>query len=169
MEFNNKNLRKIFLCVAGCIVLYWLLHETERLLALFRGVTTILSPFIVGAALAFVLNVPMRAIEKLFVKIPKIGLRRTLSLLLTFIFVILLLVGVFALLIPQLWQTIESITQQLPEFFTNVQTKVTAFINSKPELLELVSKYTNFENMDFSGLIQSAIGIVTNSIGDVFT
>lgn len=169
VELNGKTLRKIFWGVAGCIILYWLLHETERLVALFHGVTGILSPFIVGAALAFVLNVPMRAIEKLLRKIPKAGLRRALALLLTFVSVSLLLVGVFALLIPQLWETVESITVQLPEFFANVQNKVTTYLNERPDLLQWISKYTDFENMDFSGLLQSALGIVTSGLGNIFT
>lgn len=169
MDLNGKSLRKIFLGVAGCIILYWLLHETQQLMAVFRGVTGILSPFLVGAALAFVLNVPMRAYEKLLRKIPKAGLRRALSMLMTFASVILLLVGVFALLIPQLWETFQSITVQLPKFFAEVQSKVTAYLNDRPELIQWISKYTDFENMDFSGFVQSAIGIVTNGLGNVFT
>ena len=124
MELNGKNLRRIFLGVAGCILLYWLLHETERLMSVVGTVTGILSPFIMGAALAFVLNVPMRGIENLLKKIPKAGLRRALSIVLTLIGVLLLLYGIFALLIPQLGDTIESIAERLPVFFGNVQDKV---------------------------------------------
>ena len=30
MSIDKKTLGRIFLGVAGCIVLYWLLHETDR-------------------------------------------------------------------------------------------------------------------------------------------
>ena len=30
MHIERKTLRQIFFGVAGCILLYWLLHETER-------------------------------------------------------------------------------------------------------------------------------------------
>ena len=30
IELNKKNLERIFFGVAACIILYWLLHETER-------------------------------------------------------------------------------------------------------------------------------------------
>ena len=63
MNIDKKTLRKLFFAAAGCVVLYWLLHETERFHSIWKSVGDILSPFIIGAALAFVLNVPMRAIE----------------------------------------------------------------------------------------------------------
>ena len=167
MELNGKNLRRIFLGVAGCILLYWLLHETERLMSVVGTVTGILSPFIVGAALAFVLNVPMRGIENLLKKIPKAGLRRALSIVLTLIGVLLLLYGIFALLIPQLGDTIESIAERLPVFFGNVQDKVMEYLEANPEVLEWVSNYTDLHNMNWSSLVQNAVSLVTNGLSNV--
>ncbi len=167
LELNGKNLRRIFLGVAGCIVLYWLLHETARLIGVLKTITGILSPFIVGAALAFVLNVPMRSIESLLKKIPKPGLRRALSLILTLVAVALVLYGIFALLIPQLGETIESIAVQLPAFFGKAQDMVISYLEDNPELLEWVSNYTDFHSMDWSALVQEAITILTDSVGNI--
>lgn len=167
MELNGKTLRRIFLGIAGCILLYWLLHETDRLMSVLDAVTSVLSPFIVGAALAFVLNVPMRAIEGLLKKIPKPGLRRALALILTFIAVLLLLYGVFALLIPQIGDTIQSIAEKLPGFLTNVQERITEYLNNNPELLEWLSTYTDFESLDLSSLVQKAVTIITEGVGNV--
>ena len=170
MELNGKTLRRIFLGVAGCIVLYWLLHETERLLSVLGFVTKMLSPFIVGSALAFVLNVPMRSIEdNLLKKIPKKGLRRAIALILTLIAVALLLFGIFALLIPQLIDTIESIAEQLPEFFANVQKTITDYLNANPELMEWVYENTDFQNFNWSELVQNAVSIVTDGLGNILT
>ena len=94
MEFNKKTLRNIFLGLAGCIVLYWILHETERVTSLLNVVYGIIKPFVAGAALAFVLNVPMRAFERLLKKIKNNTLRRVLSLLLTFVSILLVLYGI---------------------------------------------------------------------------
>ena len=169
MELKGKNLRRIFLGVAGCIVLYWLLHETESLMKILRGITNVLSPFLVGAALAFVLNVPMRGFEGLLKKIPKPGLRRALSLLLTLISVILVLYGAFALLIPQLGDTFESIAEQLPVFFQNVQKFITGYLEDNPQVLEWVSQYTDFHSMDWGALVQNAVTFVTDGIGNIMT
>jgi predicted PurR-regulated permease PerM len=169
LELNGKTLRRIFFGVAGCIILYWLLHETERLLGVLGMITNMLSPFIVGAALAFVLNVPMRSIENLLRKIPKKGLRRALALILTLIAVALLLFGIFALLIPQLIDTIESIAVQLPEFFANAQKTITDYLNANPELMEWVYENTDFQNMNWSELVQDAVSIVTDGLGNILT
>ncbi len=167
MELNGKNLRRIFYGVAGCIVLYWLLHETSRLIQVIKTITDIFSPFILGASLAFVLNVPMRAIENLLKKIPKPGLRRALSLVLTLIAVALILYGIFALLIPQLGDTIDSIAVQLPAFFGKVQDFVMSYLEDNPELLEWVSNYTDFHSMDWGALVQEAITLLTDSVGNI--
>ena len=68
LEVNKKTLWRIFLVVSGCIVVYWLLHETERVNSVWKSVTDVLSPFVLGGVLAFVLNVPMRSIENKFLK-----------------------------------------------------------------------------------------------------
>ena len=167
MELNGKNLRKIFLGVAGCILLYWLLHETERLMSVLNAVTAVLSPFIVGAALAFVLNVPMRAIESLLKKIPNRGLRRALALVLTLLAVVLVLYGIFYLLIPQLGETIESIAKQLPEFFARLQNDITVYLEDHPEVLEWLSNYTDYNAINWADLIQKAVTLVTDSVGGI--
>lgn len=167
MELNGKNLRKIFLGVAGCILLYWLLHETERLFSVVAAVVDVLSPFIVGAALAFVLNVPMRSIESLLTRIPNRGLRRAISLVLTLLAVLLVLYGIFYLLIPQLGDTIESIAKQLPEFFARVQNGITVYLEDHPEVLEWLSNYTDFNAINWAELIQKAVTIVTDSVGGI--
>ena len=118
MELNKKTLRNIFLGVAGCIVLYWLLHETERLGRLLSTVWGILSPFIVGAAMAFILNVPMRAIERQLKGIKKPERRRALAILLTMLAVLLVLAGVIWLLVPQIGETVGSLVSALPGFLT---------------------------------------------------
>ena len=167
MELNGKNLRRIFLGVAGCILLYWLLHETERLMGVVNTITGILSPFIIGAALAFVLNVPMRGFERLLKKIPKRGLRRALALLLTLIAVALVLYGIIALLMPQLEETIQSLASQLPVFIGNIQKKVTDYLNDNPEVLEWVSNYTDINSFDWGALVEKAVSIVTDGLGSI--
>ena len=70
-EVNKKTLRNLFLLVAGGILLYWILHDTERVGKVFGVVKKIFSPFVMGACVAFILNVPMRAFEGLLKGIKK--------------------------------------------------------------------------------------------------
>lgn len=167
MEISGKTLRRIFLGIAGCILLYWVLFQTDSLISVFGKITTVLSPFIVGAALAFVLNVPMRAVEKVLKKLPKQGARRALSIVITLICVALVLYGIFALLIPQLMDTVQSIANQLPAFFANVQEKLMAYLEENPHLMEWVTENTDFKNMDWGALVQEAVSFLTDSLGNV--
>ena len=169
MELNGKTLRRVFFGVAGCIVLYWLLHETASLMSLLHGITDILSPFIVGAALAFILNVPMRGYEGLLKKMAKPGLRRALALLLTVISVLLVLYGAFALLIPQIGDAFKSIAERLPVFFQNVQKMVTGYMEDNPQVMEWLSQYTDFQSMDWGELVEKAVAFVTDGLGNVMT
>ena len=166
---NGKNLRRIFLGVAGCIILYWLLHETERLFALLKGITGILSPFIIGAALAFALNVPMRGIESLLKKVEKRGLRRALALILTLLAVLLILFGVFYLLIPQLLETIESIVVQMPDFINRMRVSVFEYLENNPKIMQWLTDYTDFESINWGELVQSGIDLVASGLGGIMS
>jgi len=163
MQINRKTLRSIFLCVAGCILLYWLLHETERLTNVLKVIGRVFSPFFVGAAIAFVLNVPLRGIEKLLRGIKKAGLRRGIAIVLTMLSVLLVLFAVVQLLVPQLVLTVESIVAELPGFFNRVQAGITDFLNNNPQVMDWVMQYTDFGDMDWSKLIQESVTLVGNS------
>ncbi|HIT33438.1 MAG TPA: AI-2E family transporter [Candidatus Faecousia intestinigallinarum] len=167
MEINKKTLRTIFLGAAGCIILYWLLHETERVQSFFTTVTNIFSPFVAGAALAFVLNVPMRSIERLLVDIRSTALRRTIALLLTLLAFVLILAFVFYLLVPQLVATIESLVAQLPAFFGGIVAKINSFLQDNPQVMEWVTNNTEWERMNWSNIIQQATTMVGNSLSAI--
>lgn len=167
LELSKKTLRTVFLGAAGCIALYWLLHETERVATFFRAIFEILSPFLAGAAIAFVLNVPMRAIEKALKGIKKQGLRRALAILLTFLAVLLCLTGVIYLLVPQVTATVESLISKFPDFIERVRENGVAFLNDHPELMQWLSEYTSFDSIDWTGLIQKVIGFITDGFTSI--
>lgn len=98
LEFNKKSLKKIFFIVAAAIILYWLLNETERVKTVYGVIKSIFSPFVLGAALAFVLNVPMRLFEKLLKFVKHEKFRRILAIVLTLI-AFLLVVGAVSVLL----------------------------------------------------------------------
>ena len=167
MEWNKKTLRNIFLGVAGCIVLYWLLHETTQVFSWVQRFINLIAPFLVGAAIAFILNVPMRGFERMLKFIKSNGWRRGLSILLTLIAVLLVIAGVVYLIIPQIASAVETLIEEIPGFVNRVITSITTFINSHPELLDWVSENTDFHNMDWSEVAQKAISFVTGSLGSV--
>lgn len=167
MELNKKTLRRIFFGAAGLVVLYWLLHETERITNLLHTGWSVLAPFLVGAAVAFILNVPMRWIERKLGGIKKTNLRRALAILLTLVCVILVLIGVVYLLVPQLGQTVESLVATLPGFFQRMQTQINEYLSEHPELMEWLTENTDFTSMNWSELIQKAVSWISNGLGAI--
>ena len=167
MELNKKTIRTLLLGAAGCIVLYWLLHETERLASALSVGWSILSPFIIGAAIAFILNVPMRAVERWFSKIGNTGARRAVAILVTLVIILLVLAGVFYLLIPQVGETVETLVEKLPAFFNGIIADVNVYLSENPDLLNWLQENTNFANLDWASLIQKAVSIISDSLTTV--
>ena len=169
LELNKKTLRNLFLVVAGGIVLYWLLHETDRVKAVYSVVKGIFAPFVLGAALAFILNVPMRAFEGLLKKVKNERWRRVLAVLLTFVAVLLVLTLVCLLLIPQLIKTIQSLIPSLIEFAGEVEAFFYEFLNENPRLMEWVVNNTDLESVDWASLIQQAISVLGTSVSSIIS
>ena len=167
MEVNKKALRSLFGGVILCIVVYWLLHETERVGRVFEWFTGLISPFVLGAALAFILNVPMRAIEKLLGGVSKPGVRRALALFLTFVAIILVLALVVILLIPQIDATAKTFIAELPGFFRRVEVVISEFLAENPQILQWLTENTNFENFDWATIVQKAVEIAGNSVSSI--
>ena len=164
MQIDRKTIRKIFWVAVGSIIIYWLLHETERAKALWTMVTEIFSPFVIGAALAFILNVPMRAFERHLKFIRNEGVRRALGIALTFVSIVLVIYGVVRLLIPQISDTIATLIPKLTDFFLGLEQKFYAFLQENPELLAWVSENTNLESLNWASLIQQAAAMLKKSM-----
>ncbi len=166
LEVNKKTLWRIFLGVSGCIILYWLLHETERVNMVWGAIKGVASPFVLGGVLAFILNVPMRAIENsVLKKISKNGLKRVIAVILTFICLLLVLTLVFWLLIPQVVDTVNSLVPALTNFFNKAHEKLNTFLNANPELQEWLVENTKFE--DINTLIKNALEGLGKSVSAI--
>lgn len=169
MQLDKKTIRNLFLVAVGCIVVYWLLHETERFSSLWSAMIGMISPFVMGAAIAFILNVPLRAIERGLKFIRKPGLRRVTAILLTFVFVILIIVGVIWLLIPQIGETIQSLIPKLVAFFQGIEKNIREFLTNNPKIWDWISANTELDKFDWSGidwagLVQNVMTMLGDSV-----
>lgn len=169
MRFDKKMILRIFLGIAGLIVLHWLLHEPERFLSVFNFLKTLLMPFIIGAALAFILNVPMRGIERWFSGVKNAALRRGIAIVLTFIFIIIVLTFVFWMLLPQIISTVDNLIEKLPLFLNDVRYKVEGFLADHPDVLQWLIDNTKFNDFDWSGYIKQIVDFATNSVQAMIT
>ena len=80
-----------------------------------------ISPFLLGGVMAFILNVPMRRIEKMLPMKENSRLRRPIGLVLTLLFVVGLLLLVIFVVMPQLFETFMSLQNSIPVFLAGVK------------------------------------------------
>lgn len=167
MNIGRKTLRYIFLGAAGCIVFYWLLFDTERVRSVWNFISAMISPFVIGAGIAFVLNVPMRGIENRLRRVKKQGLRRAIALLLTFIVILFVVFLVVQLLIPQIIKTVQKLVAQLPAFSEGIGNRFQSFLDENPQIMEWLSENTDFEQMDWSGVVEKLITFLGDSMSNI--
>lgn len=161
-EVNKKTLWRVFLGTAGCIILYWLLNERENVKVVFSAALDVLSPFILGGCLAFVINVPMRFFESKLTKITGAGARRAAALCLTFVAVGIVLGGVFLLLIPQLVETVEMFLPAVYEFLLELGVYIENFLMENPELMEYVQGSGLGDTFEWSSIVEKTVTFVGN-------
>lgn len=169
MHIEKKTVRNIFLIAVGAIAFYWILNETEQFKNLWQSLIGMLSPFLLGAAIAFIMNVPMRPIERQLRFVRNEGLRRAFAIILTLVAVIVVITGIVLLLIPQITETIQSLIPKLSDFVLRIESKIYAFLEANPELLKWVSDSTDLKAFDWAGLIQKAATMLKNSVSVIAT
>ena len=165
MEIGKKTIHRIIIGVLVCIGVYWLLHEPQHFRSIYTFLKNIFLPFFIGAGIAFILNVPMRAIEKLFGFINKPTLRRAVSLILTFVAVIAVLTAVLWILIPEVVETIETLISQLPAFFNNVKDRIVSLMDEYPDVTSWINE--NIGKLDLDALTNKAINMLESSLSVV--
>ena len=164
MHIDKKLLHRLFILVAGSIVFAWLVLDTARATLMFKTVWELFSPFVVGAGIAFVFNVPMRDIEKQLDGIRKTGLRRGLAIVLTILCLVLIIMFVVELLVPQIGLTVDSLKQTIPAFVERTASIIISYLDANPDMKEWIYETTNLESIEWSAILKNAITVVGDSI-----
>ncbi len=129
---------------------------------------TILKPMVplfIGAALAFVLNIYMTVLEKLFHKMKSRKARRAVSLSLTFLSLFLIIALILFIVIPEIAKTFENLSGILPEFVEDA----TAWLNDMMVRFPMVEEFmTNFDMSleNIGETILDAVMVGGNSLAD---
>lgn len=101
-QLTKRNWRKFFIVSLIGIVVIALFFANEQLNILYKGIKNVLAPFITGTVIAFVFNVPVRALEKRLGFIKNREFRRIISISVTAIVVLSVITVVLYLLINQI-------------------------------------------------------------------
>ena len=167
MHIDKKMMHRLFLLGAGCILFAWLVLDTARVSLMFSRIWELISPFVIGAAIAFIFNVPMRAIENQLEGIRKPGIRRVFSILLTIASLALVITFVVELLVPQIRLTVQALSQQIPAFVENTAAKLVVFMDEHPELKAFILESLNLESIEWSVVLKQMLTVVTDGVSSV--
>lgn len=179
-EEKISYIQLIKLIVIG-IVVYSLLQHLNVVLDLIDMVLGFLAPFILGFAMAFVLNVIMIRFEKGIFMITKKKPKytRPLSIMLSIVSVILVLLFVGFLVIPEVAKTISVSMKEVPVFFEQLQHWVLDNKDMFPQLSDWISDLQidwdslsksifQVAKVGFSGVLDSTVSVISSLISGIF-
>ena len=161
---NVKKLRGLIVFTAVIIVCLWKYEASLKILSFVWGV---ICPFILGGAIAFVLNVPMNFIQRHLFSEERVQnskwqkkLARPVSMLIVLFLVIAAIVLIMFGLIPQLGNTFANLGQSIQEFIQNWAEVL--FHNNK----DVMNVINNLE-FDWNKIMNTGIDFFTSGAGNV--
>lgn len=177
-DFNRRYttiaLYALGVIVAGALIVAMMFNYV-KISRVLNNVFELLTPFVIGFVLAYLLNPILRACERMlaFLTRDRISLRvnRVCSLILSYLFALLVLGLFFSIVIPQLASSIATLAGQISRWIFTAQT----FIN------ELIEKYDlqNIQNIQpdvwntlrstATQMLTKASSYVTDAIPHVFS
>ena len=166
MDLNKKNMKNLMILIVFAVLVLVGVQRIENLAAGFVFLMRIVFPFILGGAMAFILNIPMHFLEgRVFAKAKKKKLVRPVSLVLSILFVVAILQIVLVVVIPEIAATFASISKNIEAFLPKLEQWLTeAFPDS--EQLEL---WINSLEFNWDKILQSAVNFLKNGAGNVLS
>ncbi len=162
MTLDKKTIWKIIGIITAAAIILAIFRNFTTVLDFIKGVAAIFLPFAVGAAIAFVINVPMRAIEKnLFPKSRKLDkVRRPLAFVLTLLAVLAVVSVVVILVVPQLVETFKTLGSKVPAFMDKAEEYIEGIFKDYPQIQSTISELS----LDWSGIMTSVSGWVQSGL-----
>lgn len=183
LELNKKNIKRVLLLIACAILLYWGLNNLSVLGGLLSSILSLFSPLLIGVGIAYVMNLLLMAIERLWDKALKkapelwrVKLKRPICLTLAFLLFLGIIFAIIFILIPRLEEAGTNLVANVPTYITQIQgwwDNLTAFAADHgitlPELSMNVEDATKFitklltSNGD--NVVNTTINITTSILG----
>lgn len=184
MDFTPENRNKITKWLIGiaaaCILIFLGVQNIGAVVDVIAQCIDLIMPLLMGAAIAIILNVPMRFFESHIWKNTKKPilqkLRRPVSFLLALVMIIAVFIGVVWLVIPELLDALHVIAQGIIDFVNELNTLSETELAAMPlgnVLLNidwdyLLASIQNWLKTEGGALVNTALGTVTTFVGGIF-
>lgn len=161
MEFNQQTYRKIVLTICGIILFTYVLFRFDNCIAALKWILALLMPFLIGFAIAFIVNVPMKAFENVLFK-NQGGrfhkFKRPVCLILAMFCIAVVLTFVITRLIPEISATMSVIGEKFPGFMDRVKDLAKNLNGDYPDIANKIQSI----NIDWDSMMQNFINMVKN-------
>jgi len=157
-----------FLVIAAAVLFYMLLRNFTVLTNAVSGLFKILTPFVLGLIITYLLSPLMTVLMRLF---SKKGIKpgrgaRIGAIILCEVVLVLVLTAFVYLIIPQLYSSIETIIVKMPDYYERFGTWVEQKLSGHPEAEEYVSSALDAVSEQVSKLFSEK---VLPSLGNIIS
>ncbi|MCI9440856.1 MAG: AI-2E family transporter [Ruminococcus sp.] len=169
MDLNKENMRKIRELIVFTIVILMALWKYTLVVDVLGFVLNIIFPFLLGGAIAFILNVPMSFLERQIFgngntqAKPVQRIARPCSLTLTVLCVIGIIALVMFVVIPQLGSTFVSLGKSIQDFMPSAILWMEELFHNNEEIMDLLGDL----NMDWDKILDSVVSFFKSGAGNV--
>lgn len=190
VHVNKFSIKKIIMIALGLIIFYLAIKNIAVVISYIGTFISFFTPFILGAALAFIINVPMTKIEGfLFKKVPENPktrlqrcaktLKRPVSMLIALVLVFGVIVIAGIIIVPQVASGLESLAEALPGAMDRLQD----WISTNANKIDIVENLMNKIDIDLdsvgrelastakgwaTAMLDSGFSTVSNIVNGIF-
>lgn len=164
LSFKNEVYKKVFLLGLALLFVAYLFLNSNSIFKGFGVLLGILGPFILGGVIAFIMKIPLNFLErKVFDKIKNEKFqkhKRTISIAISFIFIILVFFLITAIIVPQLINSFDGLRKSLPSFLQMAidKTREIPYLNNYSDKLQ-----REYDNLSWNEIFNRIKGFVTSS------
>lgn len=168
MKLDKASVRKIEWLIFFSVLVVFCFFRFDLVLAVVRGLLRLLTPFALGAAMAFVLNLLMRFLErKLFGNKRALKhrilqkIRRPVSILLSILIVLGVLAAALGLVLPQLAEAVRTAVRNLETAVPRLRSWLGEILAGHPDILEPVNAFFD-RKIDWPALAGDVVNFLKN-------
>ena len=164
LSFKNEVYKKVFLMGLALLFVAYLFLNSKSIFTGFGVLLGILAPFILGGVIAFIMKIPLNFLErKVFDKVRNEKFqkhKRTISIAISFIFIILVFFLITAIIVPQLINSFDGLRKSLPSFLQMAidKTREIPYLNNYSDKLQ-----SEYDNLSWNEIFNRIKGFVTSS------
>lgn len=163
MELNQDTVKKLRGLIVFTVIAAVAGVNYRSLLGVAATLLGMIFPFLLGAAIAFILNVPMRWIEGKIRPGKPCRWRRSACLVLTLVVVAGIVTTVMVVVVPEFFRTLITLQSSVPRFLSDVQDQMTAWFARYPDVVTYIDQM----EVDWEQLMQKMVGFLTTGAGSL--